>query len=127
MRLRKAWGRIAFGKALALCLAYQPGWLFAAVGGGVAMKRTKNLIMFAALSLLLIGCSTERTTTTVTTDTKPLPPASDESTPPSQTTTTTTKTTTNEPQSVVGATANAVGTVILFPFRVVGDTLELIF
>ncbi len=47
--------------------------------------------------------------------------------PPSQTTTTTTKTTTDEPQSVVGATANAVGTVILFPFRVVGDTLELIF
>jgi len=127
MRLRKAWGRIAFGKALALRLAYQPGWLFAAVGGGVAMKRTKNLIMFAALSLLLIGCSTERTTTTVTTQPAPLPPASDESTPPSQTTTTTTKTTTDEPQSVLGATANAVGTVILLPFRVVGDTLELIF
>jgi uncharacterized lipoprotein YajG len=94
---------------------------------GVAMKRTKNVIMFAALSLLLIGCSTQRTTTTVTTETKPLPPASDESTPPSQTTTTTTKTTTDEPQSVLGATASAVGTVILFPFRVVGDTLELIF
>jgi PBP1b-binding outer membrane lipoprotein LpoB len=91
------------------------------------MKRTKNLIMFAALSLLLIGCSTERTTTTVTTQSAPLPPASDPSTPPSPTTTTTTKTTTNEPQSVVGATANAVGTVVLFPFRVVGDTLELIF
>ena len=92
------------------------------------MKRTKNVIMFAALSLLLIGCSTQRTTTTVTTDTKPLPPASDESTPPSQTTTTITKTTTtDQPQSVLGATASAVGTVILFPFRVVGDTLELIF
>jgi hypothetical protein len=92
------------------------------------MKRAENLIMFAALSLLLIGCSTERTTTTVTTQSAPLPPASDESTPPpSQTTTTTTKTTTDEPHSVLGATANAVGTVILFPFRVVGDTLELIF
>src|SRR5260370_34320131 len=127
MRLRKAWGRIAFGKALAPRLAYQPGWLFAAVGGGVAMKRTKNLIMFAALSLLLIGWSTERTTTTVTTDTKPLPPASDESTPPSQTTTTTAKTTTDQPQSVLRPTANAVVTAILLPFRVVGDTLELIF
>jgi len=91
------------------------------------MKRNKNLIIFAALSLLLNGCSTERTTTTVTTETKPLPPASDESTPPSQTTITTAKTTTGEPQSVLGATANAVGTVILLPFRIVGDTLELIF
>src|SRR5713226_2386671 len=95
MRLRKAWGRIAFGKALAPTLAYQPGWLFAAAGRGVAMKRTKNLFMLAALSLLIIGCST--------------------------------KTTTDQPQSVLGATANAVGTVILLPFRVVGDTLELIF
>ena len=91
------------------------------------MKGTKNLITVAALSLLLIGCSTQRTTTTVTTQASPLPPAGDSATPPSQTTTTTTKTTTDEPQSVLGATANAVGTVILFPFRVVGDTLELIF
>ena len=91
------------------------------------MKRTKNLMIFAALSLLLVGCSTESTTTTVTTETRPLPPASDPSTPPSQTTTTTTKTTTDQPQSVLGATASAVGTVILFPFRVVGDTLKLIF
>jgi hypothetical protein len=30
------------------------------------------------------------------------------------------------PDSVLGATAHAVGTVILFPFRVVGDTLELL-
>ena len=89
------------------------------------MKRTKNLLMFAALSLLLIGCSTERTTTTVTTQATPLPPASDSYAQPSQTTTT--KTTTDQPQSVLGATASAVGTVILFPFRVVGDTLELIF
>jgi len=91
------------------------------------MTGMKNLITFAALSLLMIGCSTERTTTTTVTHSAPLPPASDPSTPPSQTTTTTTKTTTDEPQSVLGATANAVGTVILFPFRVVGDTLELIF
>lgn len=118
--------RIAFGKALAQIMVSLRR-LFAAGGGDVAMKRTKTLITIGGLSLLLIGCSTERTTTTVTTQASPLPPASDPSTPPSQTTTTTTKTTTDAPQSVLGATANAVGTVILFPFRVVGDTLELIF
>ena len=91
------------------------------------MRRTRNLLVVAGLSLLLIGCSTERTTTAVTTETRPLPPASDESTPTSQTTTTTTKTTTDEPQGVLGATANAVGTVILLPFRIGGHTLELIF
>jgi uncharacterized lipoprotein YajG len=100
--------------------------LSAAEGRGAAMKRMKNLMMFAAL-MVLIGCSTERTSTTTVTQSAPLPPASDPSTAPSQTTTTTTKTTTDQPQSVLGATANAVGTVVLFPFRVVGDTLELIF
>ena len=92
-----------------------------------AMKAKKRLITIVALSLMIIGCASEKTTTTTVTQSSPLPPASDPSTPPSQTTTTTTKTTSNEPHSVVGATANAVGTVILFPFRVVGDTLELIF
>jgi uncharacterized lipoprotein NlpE involved in copper resistance len=91
------------------------------------MKGPKSLITIFALSLLLMGCAAEKTTTTTVTHTAPLPPATDDSTPTSQTTTTTTKTTTDEPQSVLGATANAVGTVILFPFRVVGDTLELIF
>ncbi len=33
---------------------------------------------------------------------------------------------TDEPDSVLGASAHAVGTVILFPFRVVGDTLGLL-
>ena len=41
-------------------------------------------------------------------------------------TTTTTTTTTEEPDSVIGATLNAVGTVILFPFRLLGDAIELI-
>ena len=42
------------------------------------------------------------------------------------TTTTTTTTTTEEPDSVLGATLNAVGTVMLFPFRLLGDAIELI-
>lgn len=45
------------------------------------------------------------------------------------TTTTTSKTTTtssNEPASVLGATAHAIGTVILLPFRLIGYALGLI-
>jgi hypothetical protein len=45
---------------------------------------------------------------------------------PAETTTTTT-TTTNEPDSVVGATANAAGTIVEAPFRIVGDTLGILF
>ena len=45
---------------------------------------------------------------------------------PSETTTTTT-TRTNEPDSVVGATADAAGTIIEAPFRIVGDTLGILF
>ena len=50
--------------------------------------------------------------------------------PNDQTTTTTTTTTDNsspqKPDSVLGATAHAIGTVILFPFRLIGDAVELI-
>ena len=45
---------------------------------------------------------------------------------PSETTTTTT-TSTNEPDSVVGATADAAGTIVEAPFRIVGDTLGILF
>jgi hypothetical protein len=45
---------------------------------------------------------------------------------PSESTTTTT-TRSDEPNSVVGATADAAGTIIEAPFRIVGDTLGVIF
>jgi hypothetical protein len=45
--------------------------------------------------------------------------------PPVETTTTTT--TTEEPDSVVGSTAHAAGTIIAAPFRIVGDALDVIF
>lgn len=45
---------------------------------------------------------------------------------PSETTTTTT-TSSNEPDSVVGATADAAGTIVEAPFRIVGDTLGILF
>ena len=45
---------------------------------------------------------------------------------PSETTTTTT-TRSDEHDSVVGATADAAGTIIEAPFRIVGDTLGVIF
>src|ERR1700675_3366270 len=44
---------------------------------------------------------------------------------PSETTTTTT-TRSDEPNSVVGATADAAGTIVEAPFRIVGDTLGVI-
>jgi hypothetical protein len=40
---------------------------------------------------------------------------------------TTTYTTTSEPDSVVGSTAHAAGTIIAAPFRLVGDALSIIF
>lgn len=42
-------------------------------------------------------------------------------------TTTYTTTTTSEPDSVVGSTAHAAGTIIAAPFRLVGDALSIIF
>ena len=45
---------------------------------------------------------------------------------PSETTTTTT-TSSNQPDSVVGATADAAGTIVEAPFRIVGDTLGILF
>ena len=86
----------------------------------------KRLLPIIALSLVLAGpaliegCSShsETTTTRETTTAN----ADD----PAPTTTTTTTTTTDEPDSVLGATFHAVATIILFPFRLVGDAISLI-
>jgi len=69
------------------------------------------------------GCASEQGQTVRETTTTDAAPPTENST----TTTTTETTTSNEPDSVLGATAHAVGTVILFPFRVAGDALELVF
>lgn len=45
----------------------------------------------------------------------------------SETSTTTTTTTSNQPDSVVGATADAAGTIVEAPFRIVGDALGILF
>jgi hypothetical protein len=99
----------------------------------------RNLkIVLTALAVLALpiapGCSggAEQTRTTVTRTTNPPRYASAESEPvdtANQPTTTTTTTTTesDRPDSVLGATVHAVATVVTLPFRVVGDTLEMIF
>ncbi|HEY6421454.1 MAG TPA: hypothetical protein VIX59_20850 [Candidatus Binataceae bacterium] len=80
------------------------------------------IVVLVALggSPALQSCSTSTTQTTVT--------QSDPSSPESSSTSTTTTTTTSEPEpdSVVGSTLHAVGTIILFPLRLVGDALGLI-
>ncbi len=86
------------------------------------MKRRAFPILLLAITLagpaILSGCSDQQTTTTTVQPADPDAPAG---------TTSTTTTTTNEPDSVVGSTLNAVGTIILFPFRLIGDALGLIF
>ena len=90
------------------------------------MKR--KLLPLVALGLALVAsplvqsCSDQHTETTTTRTYDSSDPAPDSST----TTTTTTTTTTDEPDSVLGATFHAIGTVVLFPFRLVGDALGLI-
>ena len=87
------------------------------------MKKFRYLIAVLVLITappLSQGCSSQQTTTQ-TTQTSP------DANNPGATTTTTTTTTDNEPESVLGATLNAIGTVILFPFELVGDALGLIF
>jgi len=86
------------------------------------MKR--KLLPLVALTFALVAspliqsCSDQHSETTTTR-------TYDSSDPPATTTTTTT--TNDEPDSVLGATFHAIGTVILFPFRLVGDALGLIF
>jgi hypothetical protein len=87
----------------------------------------KSIISAIALSAILFACpllqscsdTSSRTTYTTTSD-----PGYGYS--PSETTTTTT-TSSNEPDSVVGATGNAAGTIVEAPFRIVGDTLGILF
>ncbi len=89
------------------------------------MPRSKNLIpvlIFALAMGIPAGCASHtetRTTETTTTEPAQL----------SETETKTTTTTTEESghDSLLGATAHFVGTVIAFPFRVVGDVLGEIF
>ena len=79
----------------------------------------KRILPIIALSIALIspliidGCSSQSETTTTTTSEEP------QSAP--TTTTTSTTTTSNAPDSVLGAAFHAIGTIILFPFRLVGD------
>ncbi len=93
-----------------------------------AMRRTMGFLTsgLAACALVLaLGCAgSTRTETTVTRTTEPVEVASAGNEPVATTnTTTTTTTTSNEPDSVLGATVHAVGTVVMFPFRVVFDAL----
>ena len=88
------------------------------------MRRTSTFVAMALIvSALAVfqGCASEQTETVRRTTT-----TSDSAAPPPTTTTTTETTTSRQPDSVLGATAHAVGTVILFPFRLVGDALGLI-
>ena len=74
------------------------------------------IIVFAVALPLLPGCSSRQHSETTTTTTEPATAADS-----SQTTTTTT--TDDSHDSVLGATAHFVWTVVAFPFRVVGDVL----
>jgi hypothetical protein len=100
------------------------------------MKRPAVLFAAGVAScgvVLAQGCSSgDRTTTTttvtradggaVTSDSSGAEYASSQP----ATTATTTTTQSNEPDSVLGATAHAVATIVLFPFRLIGDALGLI-
>jgi hypothetical protein len=84
------------------------------------MKKSIRSIGF--VSAIFCACLTlqscaERTETTTYSE----PPNSDTNG------TTTYTTTTSEPDSVVGSTAHAAGTIIAAPFRLVGDALSIIF
>jgi hypothetical protein len=90
-------------------------------GGGIIMR--KSIISTISLSAILCVClalqscadtSTQTTYTTVPGD-------------PVVASSTTTTTTTDQPDSVVGSTANAAGTIIAAPFRLVGDAIGIIF
>jgi hypothetical protein len=106
------------------------------LGGTSAMTKAGAFIVIALLfSVVAVfpGCASEQTKTTqstTTANTLAQPQATSTttaSTPAQPQTTTTTETTkTERPDSVLGATAHAVATVILFPFRLIGDAVGLI-
>ncbi len=72
-----------------------------------------------------LGCSGQSETTTTRQETT-ANSSDPDSAPTTSTTTTTTTTKDDEPDSVLGATFHAIGTIILFPFRLVGDAIELL-
>lgn len=72
---------------------------------------------------LLQSCSDTGSQTTYTTSSDP---GYGYGNSPSETTTTTTYSN-NQPDSVVGATGNAVGTIVEAPFEIVSDALGVIF
>ena len=104
------------------------------------MKTKKSIVSIAFVSAIFGTCLTlqscaERTETTYSeppyysrTYNGPYYTAyNDTYWPPYSDTTTTYTTTTSEPDSVVGSTAHAAGTIIAAPFRLVGDALSIIF
>ena len=96
------------------------------------MKRPGTLIaiglLFSAIAVFP-GCGSQQTETvhsTTTTNTSQAT-TTDTSEQPQATTTATTDTTeSKKPDSVLGAKAHAVGTVIMFPFRLIGDAVGLL-
>lgn len=73
-------------------------------------------VAFLALALpVMQGCSSQQHTETTTTQSQPNADGSSS--------TTTTTTSSDEHDSLLGATAHLVWTVVAFPFRVVGDVL----
>lgn len=98
------------------------------------MKRLAVLATAAfayCVVVLAQGCSSGERTTTTTVVTRPDGGAAasdrgDAYPDGPATTTTTTTTESNEPDSVLGATVHAVATVVLLPFRLVGDAVGLI-
>jgi|SRR5258707_15502602 hypothetical protein len=102
----------------------------------------KSILSIGFVSAIFCGCLTlqscaERTETTYSeppyysssTYDGPYYTANNSYPPPYSDTygTTTYTTTTSEPDSVVGSTAHAAGTIIAAPFRLVGDALSIIF
>lgn len=82
-----------------------------------------TLILALGATSALQSCADQQQTTQTTVSSNASDATGTSTAPP---TTTTTTTTTEEPDTVLGATLNAVGTVILFPFRVIGDAFELL-
>jgi len=97
------------------------------------MRKTYLILVFT-LGLvglpILQGCSAEQTRTVQQTTTRTDsndPTTSDDPTTTTITTKTDTKSNPEHSDSVLGATANAVGTLIAAPFRLVGDAFEIVF
>jgi hypothetical protein len=85
------------------------------------------VLLFGA-GLFLGGCADQNSRTVEHTTTNTSPPSDDQQERNNSTTESTTTTQSEEHHdSVLGATANAVGTIIAAPFRIVGDAFETIF